>query len=560
MTPDLGRDLAPRFDLVEVPYTVRRSRLLVRRGPAGLTVYRAAYERGLRDSVVAGDLRLLDDAGAEVPVRRASPLKIGFDGGASLVVTPDDGVHLGGIPAGWRLVADLTLPPAEVALTPDRLVLPDDAVVRVDGTLTEILLPAGGEIGIACAGPLEASFAEARDLVAAELAAWMGRCPDVSPRWREATRLCWWVLGVNTLVLDAPEGLNRAVVPSKIGYVGLWQWDAYFIAIGLRHGDPELAAEQLRIALAYPTAEGQLPDVVHEEGVLASSDDLPRGDLENLRRLGSPSLAHATVPLTKPPLTALAVGRLAEVCGPSVIEESLPTMLVAQHWWYRKSAPGGHPAYLHPYSSGLDDSPIFDHDAIVVSPDLTAYLILSDELLAGWLEQAGRAEEASECRERAAASLSQLLGTWDAERGFFPTLGEHGSPLASETVVSLMPLLASDLPPEQRDALVRAISDPERFGTPHRLPTVAASDADYSTERMWRGPVWVNTTWLVIQGLRRHGLDELADRLSEGILELVEQSGPAEYFRPDTGERARTATVCFGWSAALTIDLAVALS
>lgn len=33
------------------------------------------------------------------------------------------------------------------------------------------------------------------------------------------------------------------MVPSKIGYVGLWQWDAYFIAVGLRHGDPDLARE-----------------------------------------------------------------------------------------------------------------------------------------------------------------------------------------------------------------------------------------------------------------------------------------------------------------------------
>ena len=173
MEPDLGQDLAPWFDLVEVPYTVRRSRLLVRRHSAGLTVYRAAYERSLRDSIVVGGLRLLDETGTEAKVRRADPLEIGFDGGASLVVTPDDGLHLGGIPAGWRLVAGLALPPAEAALTGDRLVLPDDAVVREGADGTEILLPSGGEIGIACAGELGASFAEARDAVSAELAAWI---------------------------------------------------------------------------------------------------------------------------------------------------------------------------------------------------------------------------------------------------------------------------------------------------------------------------------------------------------------------------------------------------
>ncbi|WP_413926318.1 MGH1-like glycoside hydrolase domain-containing protein, partial [Mycobacterium tuberculosis] len=62
-------------------------------------------------------------------------------------------------------------------------------------------------------------------------------------------------------------------MPSKIGYVGLWQWDAYFIAVGVRHGDPELAREQLDLAFRFASADGQLPDVVHERGVLATSDD-----------------------------------------------------------------------------------------------------------------------------------------------------------------------------------------------------------------------------------------------------------------------------------------------
>ena len=65
------------------------------------------------------------------------------------------------------------------------------------------------------------------------------------------TAFCWWVLGANIVELPA-LGRARAVVPSKIGYVGLWQWDAYFIAVGLRHGDPELAREQLRARVPVP--------------------------------------------------------------------------------------------------------------------------------------------------------------------------------------------------------------------------------------------------------------------------------------------------------------------
>ena len=547
---DLGRDLAHRFDLVDVPYTARYSRLFVRRGEAGLTVYEAAYERPLADSVVVSGLRILDDAGREVPIVRASPAGIEFDGGARLVVDGGE-VLIGGLPELWSISAD------------------DAASPRLRDAL-------GGSAAAGspsrASGHRSASGRADHDLLTPhdeQLAEWLDRCPAVDPAHRDLTRFCWWVLGVNTLRLDAPDGLNRAVVPSKIGYVGLWQWDAYFIAIGLRHGDPELAREQLRIAVAHQGPDGQLPDVVHEQGVLASSDDLPPLDLENLRAMASPSPAHSRVPLTKPPLTALAVAKLAEVMGEGVVDEFLPAVLRAQEWWYAHSTRDGRPVYLHPYSSGLDDSPIFDDDAIVASPDLAAYLVLSDRLLAGWLEDRGRDAEAAACRARADATVDSLVTSWDEARGFFPALGENGNPISAETIVSLMPLLADGLPGHLVDGILTAIDDPTRFATPHALPTVSASDPDYSTQRMWRGPVWVNTNWLVAEGLRRQAAthpvlsDRLlaaAVRLERDTLALVDEHGPNEYFNPITGEKPPRATTVFGWSAALAVDLAVSRS
>jgi len=112
-----------------------------------------------------------------------------------------------------------------------------------------------------------------------------------------------------------------------------------------------------------------------------------------------------------------------------------------------------------------------------------------------------------------------------------------------------------------RDTLVAALDDPSRFGTPWGLPTVAAGDPDFSPERMWRGPVWINTNLLVAEGLSASGLPDRARELSERTLALViHGGGPHEYFNPYTGEKAGTATTAFGWSAALFIDLAVRLS
>ena len=96
---------------------------------------------------------------------------------------------------------------------------------------------------------------------------------------------------------------------------------------------------------------------------------------------------------------------------------------------------------------------------------------------------------------------------------------------------------------------------------PWSVPTVAVGDPDFSAERMWRGPVWINTNALVVEGLAASGHPGRARELAERTVQLVlHGGGPHEYFNPATGEKARTATTAFGWSAALFIDLAVGLT
>ena len=65
--------------------------------------------------------------------------------------------------------------------------------------------------------------------------------------------------------------------------------------------------------------------------------------------------------------------------------------------------------------------------------------------------------------------------------------------------------------------------------------------------------MWVNTNWLVIEGLRRYGYHDLAATLREQTLALVAAAGFREYFDPRSGEGYGTGG--FSWSAALTLDL-----
>lgn len=584
-------DLAARhLDLVNAPFTFPGSRVLVLRSGAAVSVRLAEYERPLDDCVLIHELRVFDPDGRVVQVSGVWPDRIEF-GAVTLTFDGPSALSVGAARdrSSERWSIELRLPgavggaidhaagavtgtwaPGLVSAAAARWIATgaDDVVVHdvADGvTVVRVRLAGDGSaVRLAAdASPTPPDHAAARAGTCAIWNDWFDRCPTVRDDLREMTALCWWVLGANIITL-AGRGDARAVVPSKIGYVGLWQWDAYFIAVGLRHGDPELAREQLDLALRFASESGQLPDVVHDQGVLASSADLPAADRETLRRAGS-TIAdpNAPIPLTKPPLTAWALRALeGRVDDPAWFDWAWAVIERSQEWWFRDADLDGDgmPEYGHPYSSGLDDSPIFDGALPVASPDLAAYLILQDDLLAARRRNVGDIAEAERHTSRAEATLRLLEKMWDGEAGFFRSCGA-GQPVASETAVSLLPLLTGRLPAHIVARMLDALDDPDRFATPFAVPMVAARDPDFSDEQMWRGPVWVNINALIADGLAVSGHAERSRALIEATLRLVIGSGgPHEYFNPLTGAPARTATTSFGWSAALFVDLAVSVS
>ena len=87
--------------------------------------------------------------------------------------------------------------------------------------------------------------------------------------------------------------------------------------------------------------------------------------------------------------------------------EQLAVIRRSQDWWFAASDLDGDgmPEYGHPYSSGLDDSPIFDGPLPTTAPDLGAYLVLQDLELARFAERFGDADAAAH-RARAPSARS----------------------------------------------------------------------------------------------------------------------------------------------------------
>ena len=193
------------------------------------------------------------------------------------------------------------------------------------------------------------------------------------------------------------------------------------------------------------------------------------------------------------------------------------------------------------------------------APDLGAYLVLQDLELARFAERFGDADAAAH-RSRAERTLGLLLDLWDDERGLFARAGRRcrGRERHGRRADAAAHRAAARA--DRRPARGRARTITRRFGAATgRCRRSRVGDPDFSPERMWRGPVWVNTNALVVDGTARVGASgsSPASSPSDGGARRCTAADRTSTSTRSRGRRRATATTAFGWSAALFIDLAV---
>lgn len=560
----------PVLDLVENPFTERGSRLLVTRYDDTLRVSSAEYERPLDECRVLRSLRV-EAVDRAQSVLQADAAEIRLPGGAVLafagetrlvVVLPVGQWHLElGVVGEPRLADGNGIAATDLADRPVRWRITGTAaeqtVRRRDGGLVvgiDVRVTDEAALVLDHSDLPEEPLRRSSEVVAdarRRWTDWMARRPVVRADLAATADLAWWTLGANQLRLSHDPS-RLVVAPSKLGYVAAWQWDSYFVAAGLRHGATDLAWDQLAVFLDHQQPDGSLPDVVFDNGMLATVADLPQTDRQAHRPDAPPG-----VPVTKPPLAAWALWKLHQTRPDADrLAWAAPRIARSHDWWDSASDPDGDglAEYLHPYSSGLDDSPLFDLGVPAQTPDLNSYLVTSDDLLGRIGKELGD-PEAEQWHERAAGRMTRLLAQgWDDEAGRFVSRCPSG-PAPTFTPFHLMPLLTGRLPEPIVERLVTSLRKRLWIGLP--VPTVAPDEPEFDPDRMWRGPIWLNVNRLLVEGLQVSGRPDVAAELAEQTLALVVDSGGLyEHWNPLTGARARTATSCFAWSAALFIDLA----
>jgi hypothetical protein len=407
-------------------------------------------------------------------------------------------------------------------------------------------------------------------------------------------------------------------VPSRTLYPHQWSWDSAFVAVGLAHVRPARAWLELGSLFAAQWADGRVPHIVFNPALRPGSY-FPGPELwGSAHAEGAP--AAATSGIVQPPVHALAAWlahrRAPSDAGRAALARLYPRLVAQQRYLSRARDVGGAglACLVHPWESGLDNSPAWDAPLAAVPAEATAmrayrrhdivhadaahrptdldyarYLALVDAYRAGGYRDDGLADRHPflvECplfntalglaeqalariaaeiggdptphRERAARITAALVDRlYDPATGtFHPRDLRAGRLVPARTALGLAPLALPDLPPRQVTAVLAEACSP-RFGLAARmdrpLPSHDRSAPDFEPLRYWRGPSWLNLGWLLWRGLRAHRRPDLAAGLRESMIGLVAGAGCHEYFHPDTG--AGLGSPAFAWTAALLLDV-----
>ncbi len=385
------------------------------------------------------------------------------------------------------------------------------------------------------------------------------------------------------------------VCPSEGTYPFQWFWDSCFHAIVLTHIDIERAKAEIRSLLVNAQPDGLVPHVTFWQ----------RDRYEEM--LSTYSIAYRTPHLSdcmQPPLLAEAVATVvARGGGLAFAREVMPAVRRYYDWLDRVRDPDrdGLVAVLQPDETGLDHTPKFDAylgvttcshaeltaawhrvadpyaavrrdparmfalDRFVVEDVMVNTIYAENQLELGrLLAELGDSAGAAEYRARGEKTAAALLARcFDRGRGlFFDLAGLGERRLETATFTCLFPLLLADLPSDVAGALARQIEDPSAFGATYPVPTVAMSEPSFCPDKLpgslvFRGTTWINVNWYLARGLRRHGRADLARRIEDRSVDLVERAGFREYYNPHTGEGHGAEG--FSWSA-LVLDMVAARS
>ena len=386
-------------------------------------------------------------------------------------------------------------------------------------------------------------------------------------------------------------------------YPAQWNWDSAFIALGYSYFNMEYAIEELEKLISGQWEDGMIPHILFHDNDESYFPNHKTWDCGNK----VPSSG-----ITQPPIIATIIKKIvdqnklnqSQLKRVEVIIKKLKKYL---DWFYnyRDTNKIGLAAIIHPWESGLDNSPIWDGplDKVKIEENLKyerrdlnvsrssnrplkkdydGYITLLNQFKKNKYNPSKIVNDSmfnvidigfnsiliratkdlvevskkfnldfTDLKNKISKSEESLIKFYkDEDQSFFSYDFKNHNLIKVDAISNYFILFANlenqEINDKVIDKLKKYNSEKDYFFT-----TVNPKDKNFEETRYWRGPVWINSNWIVYQGLINK--DKIFSSLIKNkTLELLENKKFHEYYNYKTGECLGANN--FSWSAALYLD------
>lgn len=298
-------------------------------------------------------------------------------------------------------------------------------------------------------------------------------------------------------------------------YPGVYLWDSAFISLIWKNKNSFIAQEVIKSVLHNQQKDGKVPHVVTVFG---------------------------TSKWTQPPVLSWAANDILSLTRDAKFAAYIYPKLRAYHqWlWFNRRLPIGLFFWDHAYESGIDNSPRFgardeshyEDTHKIGAVDFTSYMIMDSKALISIANLLLASNEAvskqalqndidlfQKHSDRTTEALNHYL--WDEQTGYYYDYNLKNNSLTKiATVASFFPLTAHAASNDQYLRLRDHAMNPREFNTTFPFPTVSHADPTFEKD-MWRGPVWINTSFLAIRGFKQYGDTAAVQYFSNRLVDSV---------------------------------------
>ena len=397
--------------------------------------------------------------------------------------------------------------------------------------------------------------------------------------------------------------LGNYTVPTHGLYPFQWNWDSCLTALGFAHFDEARAWVEIETLFNFQWEDGMVPHIIfhkEDEGYFPGPNVWGTG--------------KKTSGITQPPVAGFAINRLYEISKDKDQAKKNAIKLIHKihkwhQWFYQNRDPlkTGLVAIIHPWESGRDNSIDWDkafekvptdgvmpferrdtkhanpdhrpteeqykryiwllqlfkslnydnsklHKASpfkVVDPGFNAILIRSCFDLSNLAETLGETEIAKSSKEMAELGSNALETLWSEKHNQYLPYDRHLNEVVdSLSIGGLLPIF-TNLPEDKINKIENKISNLIKENN-FVIASHDKNDERFEHLRYWRGPVWLIMNYMISNGLKNSGKNDLSNMIIENSLKLIKENGFAEYYSPIDG------TPCggdsFTWTAAMVIE------